>query len=62
MHCLPAIHNRSTAIGARLHRQFGLDGAVVTGEVFASHRSIVFDQAENRMHTIKALLVHALAG
>jgi ornithine carbamoyltransferase len=62
MHCLPAIHNRGTAIGARLHRQFGLDGAEVTEEVFESKRSIVFDQAENRMHTIKALLVQALAG
>jgi ornithine carbamoyltransferase len=62
LHCLPAIHDRGTAIGARLHRQFGLDGAEVTGEVFESKRSIVFDQAENRMHTIKALLVRALAG
>jgi ornithine carbamoyltransferase len=62
MHCLPAIHNRGTAIGARLHQQFGLDGAEVTEEVFESKRSIVFDQAENRMHTIKALLVQALAG
>jgi ornithine carbamoyltransferase len=62
MHCLPAIHNRDTAVGARLHRQFGLDGAEVTAEVFESKRSIVFDQAENRMHTIKALLVRALAG
>jgi ornithine carbamoyltransferase len=62
MHCLPAIHNRGTAIGARLHQQFGLDGAEVTEEVFESKRSIVFDQAENRMHTIKALLVRALAG
>jgi len=62
MHCLPAIHNRSTAIGARLYQQFGLDGAEVTEEVFESKRSIVFDQAENRMHTIKALLVRALAG
>jgi ornithine carbamoyltransferase len=62
MHCLPAIHDRGTAIGARLHQQFGLDGAEVTEEVFESKRSIVFDQAENRMHTIKALLVQALAG
>ncbi|BCJ61773.1 hypothetical protein [Micromonospora endophytica] len=61
MHCLPAIHNRGIAIGARLHRQFGLDGAEVTEEVFESKRSIVFDQAENRMHVIKALLVRALA-
>ncbi|GAA4706176.1 hypothetical protein Prum_007370 [Phytohabitans rumicis] len=61
MHCLPAIHNRGTAIGARLHQQFGLDGAEVTEEVFESKRSIVFEQAENRMYTIKALLVEALA-
>ena len=62
MHCLPAIHNRGTAIGARLHAQLGVDGAEVTEEVFESKRSIVFDQAENRMHTVKALLVQALAG
>lgn len=61
MHCLPAIHDRGTTIGARLHQQFGLDGAEVSEEVFESKRSIVFDQAENRMHTIKALLVRALA-
>ena len=61
-HCLPAINNRGTAVGARLHQQFGLEGAEVTEEVFESKRSIVFDQAENRMHTIKALLVQALAG
>ncbi|WP_433379153.1 ornithine carbamoyltransferase [Actinoplanes sp. CA-142083] len=62
MHCLPAIHNRGTAIGARLHEQFGIDCAEVTEEVFESKRSIVFDQAENRMHTIKAVLVRALEG
>ncbi|MFE9694264.1 ornithine carbamoyltransferase [Micromonospora sp. NPDC005806] len=61
MHCLPAIHNRGTVIGASLHQQFGLDGAEVAEEVFESKRSIVFGQAENRMHTIKALLVRALA-
>jgi ornithine carbamoyltransferase len=61
MHCLPSIHNRATALGARLHERFGLDGAEVTEEVFESKRSIVFDQAENRMHTIKALLVQTLA-
>ncbi|NMO57537.1 ornithine carbamoyltransferase [Actinoplanes sp. TBRC 11911] len=62
MHCLPAIHNRDTDIGARLYQQFGVEGAEVTDEVFESHRSIVFDQAENRMHTIKALLVRSLGG
>jgi ornithine carbamoyltransferase len=60
LHCLPAMHNRDSALGARLHRQFGLDGAEVSEEVFKSPRSIVFDQAENSMHAIKALLVQAL--
>lgn len=62
MHCLPSIHNRQTVLGARVYDQFGLDGAEVTEEVFESKRSIVFDQAENRMHTIKALLIQSLAG
>ncbi|MBC8092712.1 MAG: ornithine carbamoyltransferase [Pseudonocardia sp.] len=61
MHCLPAVHDRSTQLGQRLFEKFGLDGAEVTDEVFSSPRSIVFDQAENRMHTIKAVLVAALA-
>lgn len=60
MHCLPAIHNRETKVGARLHEQFGLDGAEVTQQVFESKDSIVFDQSENKMHTIKALLVGTL--
>jgi ornithine carbamoyltransferase len=62
MHCLPSIHDRSTEVGERLFQQFGLDGAEVTDEVFESASSIVFDQAENRLHTIKAVLVYALAG
>ncbi len=62
MHCLPAVHNRETALGARVYERFGLEGAEVTEDVFESKRSIVFDQSENRMHTIKALLVLALAG
>ncbi len=62
MHCLPSIHNRLTKVGARLHEQFGLDGAEVTEEVFESKNSIVFDQSENKMHTIKALLVDTLGG
>ena len=61
MHCLPSIHNRGTKVGARLHEQFGLDGAEVTEQVFESKNSIVFDQSENKMHTIKALLVGTLA-
>lgn len=61
MHCLPSIHNRATEVGRRLYTQFGIDGAEVTEDVFESPNSIVFDQAENRLHTIKAVLVAALA-
>ncbi|CAL9504607.1 Ornithine carbamoyltransferase, catabolic [Actinosynnema sp. ALI-1.44] len=61
LHCLPAVHDRSTAVGRQVHEGFGLDGAEVTDAVFTSDRSIVFDQAENRLHTIKAVLVAALA-
>jgi ornithine carbamoyltransferase len=60
MHCLPAIHDRRTVLGERLHDRYDLDGAEVTDDVFESKRSIVFDQAENRMHTIKAVIVKAL--
>jgi len=60
LHCLPALHDRSTALGQRLFDQYGLDGAEVTDEVFESARSVVFDQAENRLHTIKAVLIAAL--
>jgi len=60
MHCLPAFHNRSTAIGEQLFAQTGLDALEVTDEVFESSSSIVFDQAENRMHTIKAIMVATL--
>ena len=60
LHCLPAVHDRSTQLGERLHDSYGLDGAEVTDEVFESPRSVVFDQAENRLHTIKAILVAAL--
>lgn len=57
MHCLPALHNHDTEIGARIGDRFGLDGMEVTEEVFEGRQSVVFDQAENRMHTIKAILV-----
>jgi ornithine carbamoyltransferase len=62
MHCLPAFHNRETKVGEEIYEKFGLDCMEVTEEVFESPRSIVFDQAENRMHTIKAILVATLAG
>ena len=54
LHCLPALHNRDTEIGQRIYAQRGLDALEVTDEVFESPASVVFDQAENRMHTIKA--------
>lgn len=60
MHCLPAFHNRETAIGEEIFQKFGLDGVEVTDEVFESRHSIVFDQAENRVHTIKAVMVATL--
>ena len=61
MHCLPAFHDRNTAVGEQIYEQFGMDALEVTDEVFESAASIVFEQAENRMHTIKAVLVAALA-
>jgi len=61
MHCLPAFHNRETTKGEELFATYGMNGLEVTEEVFESRGSIVFDQAENRMHTIKALLVATLA-
>ncbi|MGE9548200.1 ornithine carbamoyltransferase [Snodgrassella sp. CS2] len=61
MHCLPAIHNRDTGIGQWLFEEFALDGAEVSEDVFESNASIVFEQAENRMHTIKAVLVALLS-
>jgi len=60
LHCLPAFHNRATSVGEDIFQQFGLDGIEVTEEVFESPASVVFDQAENRVHTIKALLVATL--
>ncbi|HYO01822.1 MAG TPA: ornithine carbamoyltransferase [Mycobacterium sp.] len=62
MHCLPSLHNTDTELGARLYSRFGLEGAEVTNDVFESPQSLVFDQAENRLHTIKAVLVNAFAG
>ena len=60
MHCLPAYHNLETKVGREVHEQFGLDGIEVTEEVFESRNSIVFDEVENRMHTIKAVMVATL--
>ena len=60
MHCLPAFHDLETKIGRDIHEQFGLTAMEVTGEVFDSEMNIAFEQAENRMHTIKAILVAAL--
>ncbi|MFG1644118.1 ornithine carbamoyltransferase [Amycolatopsis sp. NPDC049252] len=62
LHCLPALHDRDTEVGAEAFREFGLDGVEVTDEVFESPASLVFEQAENRMHTIKAILVATLGG
>ena len=60
LHCLPAFHNRETKVGEEIYQKFGLDGLEVTEEVFESEHSIVFDEAENRMHSIKAILVATL--
>jgi len=60
MHCLPAYHNLETQVGRDVYKQFGLNGLEVTEEVFESENSIVFDEAENRMHTIKAVMVATL--
>jgi ornithine carbamoyltransferase len=60
MHCLPAYHNRETVIGEEIYQRFGLEAMEVTEEVFESPASIVFDEAENRVHTIKAVMVATL--
>jgi len=60
MHCLPAFHNRDTKVGEGIYEQYGMDGLEVTDDVFESEHSIVFDQAENRLHTIKAVMVATL--
>ncbi|MEO7588478.1 MAG: ornithine carbamoyltransferase [Arachnia sp.] len=60
MHCLPAFHDRATRLGEELFQLTGMEGLEVTDDVFESDASIVFDQAENRMHTIKAILVATL--
>lgn len=60
LHCLPAFHNRETRVGEDIFKKFGLDGMEVTEDVFESKHSIVFDEAENRLHTIKAVMVATL--
>ena len=60
MHCLPAFHDLNTVIGSQIHEKFGLTAMEVTDEVFESEASIVFDEAENRMHTIKAVMAATL--
>jgi ornithine carbamoyltransferase len=62
MHCLPAFHNTDTEVGKEIFEKFGMDALEVTEEVFESPASLVFDEAENRMHTIKAVMVATLAG
>jgi ornithine carbamoyltransferase len=60
MHCLPAFHNADTEVGKEIYEKFGMDALEVTEEVFESPASLVFDEAENRLHTIKAVMVATL--
>ena len=60
MHCLPAFHDLNTVIGKQIYDKFGIDCMEVSDEVFESEQSIVFDEAENRMHTIKAVMALTL--
>ena len=60
MHCLPAYHDLETENGVAIHEKFGLESMEVTDEVFEGPQSIVFDEAENRMHTIKAVMAATL--
>jgi len=62
MHCLPAYHDTNTEVGKQIQAQFGLDAMEVTDAVFRSDNSVVFDQAENRLHTIKAIMLALLDG
>jgi ornithine carbamoyltransferase len=60
LHCLPAFHNRDTKVGEEIYQKYGIEAMEVTEEVFESEASIVFDEAENRLHTIKAVMVATL--
>ncbi len=60
LHCLPAFHNRETTVGEEIYQKYGLEAMEVTEDVFESPMSIVFDEAENRLHTIKAVMVATL--
>jgi ornithine carbamoyltransferase len=60
LHCLPSFHNRETTIGEEIYQKFGLEAMEVTDDVFESPMSLVFDEAENRLHTIKAVMVATL--
>jgi ornithine carbamoyltransferase len=62
MHCLPSFHNTNTEIGRGIYEKFGIEAMEVTDEVFESEASIVFDEAENRLHTIKAVMIATLGG
>ena len=60
LHCLPAFHNRETTVGEEIYQKFGVEAMEVTDDVFESPASLVFDEAENRLHTIKAVMVATL--
>ena len=60
MHCLPAFHDLETTVGKEIYEKFGITEMEVTNEVFESEQSVVFDEAENRMHTIKAVMAATL--
>lgn len=62
MHCLPAFHNLETVMGQNIFEKYQLVGLEVTEEVFESSQSVVFDEAENRLHTIKAVMYATLGG
>ena len=62
MHCLPAVHDLNTTVGKEIHEKFGLTDMEVTDQVFESAQSVVFDEAENRMHSIKAIMYATLGG